>query len=93
MMNLDLVIPEIFLSLSIMFLLMVGVFKKKSENLVSTTYQAMMEGISIVKNNINLGDIGFAIQKYAEQKGFSIVKDFCGHGIGKIFHQPPNILH
>ena len=48
----------------------IGNVSKKSENLVSTTYQAMMEGISIVKNNISLGDIGFAIQIYAEQKFF-----------------------
>ena len=52
-----------------------------------------MKAISIIKNGIYLGDIGEAIQTYVEKKGFSVVKDFCGHGIGKIFHEPPNILH
>ena len=53
----------------------------------------MMKAISIIKNGIYLGDIGEAIQTYVEKKGFSVVKDFCGHGIGKIFHEPPNVLH
>ena len=53
----------------------------------------MMKAISIIKNGINLGDIGETIQDYVEKKGFSVVRDFCGHGIGKIFHEPPNILH
>ncbi len=65
----------------------------KSKNLVSTTYNAMMKAISIVKDGIYLGDIGETIQTYVEKKGFSVVRDFCGHGIGKIFHAPPNILH
>ena len=53
----------------------------------------MMEAISIIKNGIHLGDIGEIIQTYVEKKGFSVVRDFCGHGIGKKFHEPPNILH
>ena len=53
----------------------------------------MMKAISIIKSGIHLGDIGETIQTYVEKKGFSVVRDFCGHGIGKIFHQPPNILH
>jgi len=65
----------------------------KSKNLVSTTYNSMMKAISIVKNGIHLGDIGETIQTYVEKRGFSVVRDFCGHGIGKIFHEPPNILH
>ena len=65
----------------------------KSKNLVSATYNSMMKAISIIKSGIHLGDIGEAIQTYVEKKGFSVVRDFCGHGIGKIFHKPPNILH
>ena len=53
----------------------------------------MMKGISIIKNGIHIGDIGEVIQKHVEKKGFSVVRDFCGHGIGKIFHEPPNVLH
>ena len=65
----------------------------KSKNLVSITYEAMMKSISIVRSGVYLGDIGYTIQTYVEKKGFSVVRDFCGHGIGKIFHEPPNILH
>ncbi len=65
----------------------------KSKKLVSTTYDSMMKGISVIKNEIHLGDIGEAIQTFVEKKGFSVVKDYCGHGIGKLFHEPPNILH
>jgi len=71
----------------------VGDVSVKSKNLVSTTYDSMMKAISIIKNGVHLGDIGEAIQTYVEKKGFSVVRDFCGHGIGKIFHLPPNILH
>ena len=71
----------------------VGGVSVKSKNLVSTTYNSMMKAISIIKNGIHLGDIGEAIQTYVEKKGFSVVRDFCGHGIGKTFHAPPNILH
>ena len=53
----------------------------------------MMDAISIIKNGIKLGDIGHAIQSFVEKKGFSVVRDFCGHGIGTTFHEPPNILH
>jgi len=71
----------------------VGDVSVKSKKLVSTTYDSMMKGISVIKNGIHLGDIGEAIQTYVEKKGFSVVKDYCGHGIGKLFHEPPNILH
>jgi methionyl aminopeptidase len=71
----------------------VGDVSVKAKNLVTTTYDSMMKGISTVKNGTHLGDIGEAIQAYAERKGFSIVRDFCGHGIGKTFHKEPNILH
>jgi len=65
----------------------------KSKNLISVTYESMMKAISIIKNGVHLGDIGATIQNYVEKKGFSVVRDFCGHGIGKTFHMPPNILH
>ena len=71
----------------------VGDVSVKSKNLVIATYDSMMKAISIVKDGIFLGDIGNAIQSYVEEKGFSVVKDFCGHGIGKVFHDTPNILH
>ena len=71
----------------------VGNVSVKSKNLVSATYDSMMKAISIIKNGIHLGDIGEIIQTHVEKNGFSVVRDFCGHGIGKIFHQPPNILH
>ena len=71
----------------------VGDVSIKSKNLVSATYNSMMKAISIIKSGIHLGDIGETIQTYVEEKGFSVVRDFCGHGIGKIFHEPPNVLH
>jgi len=72
---------------------LVGDVSVKGKNLVSTTYNSMMKAISIIKDGIHVGDIGETIQKYVEEKGFSVVRDFCGHGIGKIFHESPNILH
>tara|TARA_B110001454_G_scaffold215251_1_gene236344 strand:- start:302 stop:1078 length:777 start_codon:yes stop_codon:yes gene_type:complete len=71
----------------------VGDVSVKKRNLVSVTYESMMKGISVVKNGAHLGDIGEAIQSCAEGNGFSVVRDFCGHGTGKIFHEEPNILH
>ena len=71
----------------------VGDVSVKSKNLVSTTYNSMMRAITIIKSGVNLGDIGEAIQTYVEKKGFSVVRDYCGHSIGKTFHEPPNILH
>jgi len=71
----------------------VGDVSVKSKNLVATTYDSMMKAISIIKSGVHLGDIGSVIQTYVEEKGFSVVRDFCGHGIGKTFHMPPNILH
>jgi len=71
----------------------VGDVSVKSKNLVSTTYNSMMRAIGIIKSGINLGDIGEAIQTYVEKNGFSVVRDYCGHCIGKTFHEPPNILH
>ena len=71
----------------------VGDVSTKSKNLVSATYDSMMKGISVIKSGNHLGDIGEAIQTLVEKKGFSVVRDFCGHGIGKTFHTQPNILH
>ena len=71
----------------------IGNVSVKAKKLIQTTYEAMMQAISIVKDNVNLGDIGSTIQKYVEAQGFSVVQDFCGHGIGKSFHEEPNVLH
>jgi methionyl aminopeptidase len=65
----------------------------KGKRLTQVTYEAMMLGIEQVKPGAHLGDIGHAIQKYAEKHGYSVVRDFCGHGIGKIFHTEPSVLH
>ena len=65
----------------------------KARKLVDVTYDAMMLGIAEVKPGATLGDIGAAIQRHAEANRFSVVRDFCGHGIGKIFHDAPSILH
>ena len=65
----------------------------KAKKLIDVTYSSMMKAIKIIKSKINVGDIGFVIQNYVESHGFSVVKDFCGHGIGETFHKLPNILH
>ena len=65
----------------------------KLNNLIDVTYESMMRAIEILKPGIRLGDIGHEIQSFVEEKGFSVVRDFCGHGISTIFHEPPNILH
>lgn len=66
---------------------------RKAERLVEVTYAAMMAGIEKVKPGVHLGDIGYAIQQVAEAERFSVVRDFCGHGLGKIFHCPPAVMH
>ena len=71
----------------------VGEVSIKAKKLVKTTYEAMMKAINIVKEDIQLGDIGSVIQKHVEAEGFSVVQDFCGHGIGQSFHKEPNVLH
>jgi methionyl aminopeptidase len=65
----------------------------KAKKLVQTTYDCMMIGIEQVKPGVHLGNIGFAIQQHAESFGFSVVRDYCGHGIGKVFHAEPSVLH
>ena len=71
----------------------VGEVSIKAKKLVKTTYEAMMKAIKIIKEDIHLGDIGSVIQNHVEAQGFSVVQDFCGHGIGKSFHKEPNVLH
>ena len=71
----------------------VGNVSVKSKKLIDVTYNSMMKAINILNKNITLGDIGSTIQNYVESEGFSVVRDFCGHGIGKVFHKEPNILH
>jgi methionyl aminopeptidase len=65
----------------------------KARRLVDVTYEAMMRGIAVVRPGTRIGAIGNAIQRYAEGHRFSVVRDFCGHGVGRIFHDAPSILH
>jgi len=71
----------------------VGEVSVKAKKLTEVTYNSMMKAIKILNKETTLGDIGSTIQTYVEKEGFSVVRDFCGHGIGKVFHQQPNILH
>jgi methionyl aminopeptidase len=71
----------------------VGKTSIKANNLIDVTYESMMRAIKILKPGLKLGDIGYEIQSFIEKKGFSVVRDFCGHGISTKFHEPPNILH
>ena len=71
----------------------IGNVSVKAEKLINTTYEAMMKAIKIIKEDVHLGDIGYTIQNHVEAQGFSVVQDFCGHGIGKTFHKEPNVLH
>ena len=71
----------------------VGKTSVKLNNLIDATYESLMRGIKVLKPGIKLGDIGYEIQSYIEEKGFSVVRDFCGHGISTVFHESPNILH
>ena len=71
----------------------VGKVSVKAKNLVEITKEALERSIKILKPGIFLGDIGFEIQSFVEKNGFSVVRDFCGHGVGRNFHEEPNILH
>ena len=71
----------------------VGKINNKAQKLIDCTYEAMMNGIEAVSPNAHLGDIGAKIQSIAENQNYSVVRDFCGHGLGKVFHEYPNILH
>ncbi|HTV90539.1 MAG TPA: type I methionyl aminopeptidase [Stellaceae bacterium] len=65
----------------------------KARKLVDVTYEAMMRGIAVVRPGVRVGAIGHAIQTYAESHRYSVVRDFCGHGVGRVFHDAPSILH
>jgi methionyl aminopeptidase len=70
-----------------------GVPSTKARNLIEVTHEALMRGLAAVKPGAHFGDICHAIQSYVEAQRFSVVRDFCGHGIGRVFHAPPNVLH
>ncbi|MGJ3259739.1 MAG: type I methionyl aminopeptidase [Rhodospirillales bacterium] len=65
----------------------------KAQKLVETTFECLWRGIEMVRPGATLGDIGHAIQTYAEGKRYSVVRDFCGHGLGRVFHDAPNVMH
>jgi methionyl aminopeptidase len=71
----------------------VGEIPRKAERLIEVTYDAMMRGIAAVKSGRTTGDIGHAIQSFVEPQHMSVVRDFCGHGLGRLFHDEPNIVH
>ena len=71
----------------------VGEPSVQARRLCEVTYECMWKGIDVIRPGATLGDIGFAIQRHAEVAGFSVVREFCGHGIGKRFHEEPQILH
>ena len=70
-----------------------GNLSRKAERLIQVTHDALMMGIEAAKPGNTFGDIGYAIQVYAETQRMSVVRDFCGHGLGRVFHAPPNVLH
>ncbi|MCC6716925.1 MAG: type I methionyl aminopeptidase [Acetobacteraceae bacterium] len=70
-----------------------GVPSTKARNLIEVTHESLMRGLAAVKPGARFGAIGHAIQSYVESQRFSVVRDFCGHGIGRTFHAPPNVLH
>jgi methionyl aminopeptidase len=72
---------------------LVGDVPTRSRRLVEVTYEAIARGIAAVRPGARLGDIGFAIQSHVEAQRCSVVRDFCGHGVGRVFHDAPNILH
>ena len=71
----------------------VGHISRRAERLIEVTYEALMRGVAAVKPGHTTGHIGAAIQRYAESERCSVVRDFCGHGLGRVFHDRPNILH
>lgn len=70
-----------------------GTANRKAERLIEVTQESLMRGIAAVKPGNTFGDIGHAIQSFVEQNRMSVVRDFCGHGLGRVFHAPPNVLH
>jgi methionyl aminopeptidase len=71
----------------------VGEVSPRAKRLVDVTHEALMRGLAVIKPGATLGDIGHAIQSYAEAQRCSVVRDFCGHGVGQVFHDNPNVLH
>lgn len=71
----------------------VGEASIKAQRLVETTYESMKAGIELVRPGTRLGDIGHAIQSLAESRGYSVVREYCGHGIGRVYHDEPQVLH
>jgi methionyl aminopeptidase len=65
----------------------------KAQRLMDVTYEAMMRGIAVIRPGATLGELGHAIQSFVERQRFSVVREFCGHGLGRAFHEPPNVLH
>ena len=72
---------------------LVGDVPLKAKKLVDVTYECLMRGIAAAKPGNTLGDVGHAIQSHAEAHRFSVVRDFCGHGVGRVFHDAPNVVH
>lgn len=72
---------------------LVGDVSRRAQRLVEVTYEALTRGMAVVRPGATTGDIGAAIQEYAESERCSVVRDFCGHGLGRLFHDEPNILH
>ena len=72
---------------------MAGKLSRKADRLIEVTHDALMLGIEQVRPGNTFGDIGNAIQGYVEAQRMSVVRDFCGHGLGRVFHAPPNVLH
>jgi methionyl aminopeptidase len=71
----------------------VGAIPRRAERLIEVTYDAMMRGIAVIRPGATSGDIGHAIQSFVEGQHMSVVRDFCGHGLGRLFHDEPNIVH
>ena len=71
----------------------VGAIPRRAERLIEVTYEAMMRGIAVIRPGATTGDVGAAIQTYVEGQHMSVVRDFCGHGLGRLFHDEPNIVH
>ena len=71
----------------------VGDISVKAKNLINVTKECLNRSIKILKPGIHFGNIGHVIQSFAEEKGFSVVREFCGHGVGRNFHEEPNVLH
>src|SRR5262249_58012572 len=71
----------------------VGEIPRRAERLIEVTYEGMMRGIAAIKPGATTGDIGHAIQTFVEAQHMSVVRDFCGHGVGRLFHDEPNVVH